>query len=34
MYTKLQTLGNLTRANPQNHIDDIGTIAARSSHHP
>jgi hypothetical protein len=29
MYTKLQTLGNLTRANPQNHIDDIGCIAAR-----
>jgi hypothetical protein len=29
MYTKLQTLGNLTRANPQNHIEDIGTIAAR-----
>ena len=28
-YTKLQTLGNLTRANPQNHIEDIGTIAAR-----
>ena len=29
MYTKLQTLGDLTKANPQSHIEDIGTIAAR-----